>query len=154
MLQRTRMAALLAVLLGLTACSAQKEDGASSGLAALPGTDPGLAHVHAVGVDPGDGTLYAASHHGVFRIPASGDAVRIANRYQDTMGFTIIGRNHFLGSGHPDLRENLPSHLDSSKASTAARRGNRCRCLGRPTSTFSASSATESTAMTPPPASC
>lgn len=105
------MAALVAVLLGLAACSAQNEDGASSGLAALPGTDPGLAHVHAVGVDPEDGTLYAASHHGVFRIPASGDAVRIANRYQDTMGFTVIGRNHFLGSGHPDLRENLPSHL-------------------------------------------
>lgn len=112
MLQRTRTtAALVAVAVGLTACSAQEKDVVTSGLAALPGTDPGLAHVHGVGVDPGDGTLYAASHHGVFRIPVSGDAVRVANRYQDTMGFTVIGRNHFLGSGHPDLRENLPSHL-------------------------------------------
>lgn len=111
MLQRTRAAALVAVVMGLAACSAQEKNVVSSGLAALPGADPGLAHVHAVGVDPGDGTLYAASHLGVFRVPASGDAVRIANRYQDTMGFTVIGQSHFLGSGHPDLREDLPSHL-------------------------------------------
>lgn len=27
------------------------------------------------------------------------------------MGFTIAGPQHFLGSGHPDLREKLPSRL-------------------------------------------
>ncbi|MBA3741622.1 F510_1955 family glycosylhydrolase [Sporichthya sp.] len=71
----------------------------------------GLEHVHALGVDPADGVLYAASHFGIFRIPATGKATRVANRYQDTMGFTITGPNTFLGSGHPDLRENLPSRL-------------------------------------------
>jgi hypothetical protein len=111
-LKRTRTAALVvAAALGLTACSAQNKDVVRSGLAALPGTDPGLAHVHGLGVDPGDGMLFAASHLGVFRVPTSGNAVRIANRYQDTMGFTVIGPHHFLGSGHPDLREDLPSYL-------------------------------------------
>src|SRR5690606_6875474 len=36
---------------------------------------------------------------------------RIADRWQDTMAFTIIGPDHFLGSGHPDMREDLPPHL-------------------------------------------
>lgn len=30
--------------------------------------DPGVTHVHGLGIDPADGTLYAATHHGVFRI--------------------------------------------------------------------------------------
>lgn len=72
------------------------------------GTDPardsaveGVAHVHGLGVDPGDGTLYVATHHGVFRLPASGEAERVGP-VQDTMGFTVAGAGHFLGSGHPD----------------------------------------------------
>ncbi|WP_322767948.1 F510_1955 family glycosylhydrolase [Frankia sp. Cr1] len=72
------------------------------------GGDLGMAHVHGLGVDPADGTLYAATHYGVFRVPASGPATRIAGRYQDTMGFAVVGPHHFLGSGHPDIRENRP----------------------------------------------
>jgi len=83
----------------------------SEGLAALPGEDPGVAHVHGLGVDPADGTFYAATHHGLFRIPEKGTATRVANRYQDTMGFTVAGPRHFLGSGHPDQREDKPSKL-------------------------------------------
>jgi hypothetical protein len=67
--------------------------------------DPGVAHVHGLGVDPGDGTLYAATHTGIFTLPAKGKATRIADRYQDTMGFTVVGPRHFLGSGHPDQRD-------------------------------------------------
>ena len=73
--------------------------------------EPGVIHVHGLGVDPGDGTLYAATHSGLFRIPLQGEAERIANRYQDTMGFTVIGPRTLLGSGHPDLRENIPVRL-------------------------------------------
>jgi hypothetical protein len=29
----------------------------------------------------------------------------VANRLQDTMGFTVVGPDHFLGSGHPDVRD-------------------------------------------------
>lgn len=83
--------------------------------------EPGVIHVHGLGVDPGDGTLYAATHSGLFRIPTQGRAERIANRYQDTMGFTIIGPRTFLGSGHPDLRENIPVRLGLIESSDAAK---------------------------------
>lgn len=67
------------------------------------GTDIGLAHVHGLGVNPADGELYAASHHGVFRV-ADGRAERMGILIQDTMGFTVAGSDRFLGSGHPDIR--------------------------------------------------
>ena len=70
----------------------------------------GLGHVHGLGVDPGDKTLYAATHYGVFRV-AEGEAERVADRWQDTMGFAVVGPQHFLASGHPDLRDDLPPHL-------------------------------------------
>ncbi|MFC9549161.1 F510_1955 family glycosylhydrolase [Streptomyces sp. NPDC056956] len=62
--------------------------------------DPGTGHLHGLGVDPADGTVYAAGHHGVFRLQ-SGTATRVADRYQDTMGFTVTGPSTFLASGHP-----------------------------------------------------
>lgn len=61
---------------------------------------PGTGHLHGLGVDPADGTLYAAGHLGVFRLGPTG-AVRIADRYQDTMGFTVTDPRTFLASGHP-----------------------------------------------------
>lgn len=70
-----------------------------------------IGHVHGLGIDPADGTLYAAGHHGVFRIDEDGAPIRIADRWQDTMAFTVTGPHTFLGSGHPDLREDLPPHL-------------------------------------------
>lgn len=74
--------------------------------------EPGVVHVHGLGVDPADGVLYAATHSGLFRLPdGGGDASRVANRYQDTMGFTVVGPNAFLGSGHPDFREDNPPRL-------------------------------------------
>jgi hypothetical protein len=72
--------------------------------------DNAMSHVHGLGVDPADGTLYVAAHFGVFRI-AEGEPTRVADRYQDTMGFAVVGPQHFLASGHPDLREDLPSSL-------------------------------------------
>ncbi len=67
--------------------------------------DPGVVHVHGLGVNPGNGALYAATHTGLFRVDGGGSVARIADRYQDTMGFTVVGPDRFLASGHPDLRE-------------------------------------------------
>ncbi|PRX43464.1 hypothetical protein B0I33_11582 [Prauserella shujinwangii] len=33
-----------------------------------------LEHIHGLGVDPADGTLHVASHHGLFRV--SGEGIR------------------------------------------------------------------------------
>lgn len=101
----TLAAALVAlVLLG---CGDRAEESAAPRF-----DDPGPIHVHGLGVDPADGALFVATHTGLFRA-AEGQsrARRVAGRYQDTMGFTVVGPNRFLGSGHPDLREELPPFL-------------------------------------------
>jgi photosystem II stability/assembly factor-like uncharacterized protein len=60
-----------------------------------------FGHVHGVGVNPADGTVYAATHYGLFRLSAQRAPVRVADRIQDFMGFTVVGPDHFLASGHP-----------------------------------------------------
>lgn len=86
-------------VLAVGACATPTRESTS----APEGADPGIEHVHGLGVDPADGVLYAATHYGLFQLPEDGDAVRVADRYQDTMGFTVAGPNTFLGSGHPDF---------------------------------------------------
>jgi hypothetical protein len=106
-------AALLVVLLPLAAwlvAVATDDDGGDAAVV----VDPGVAHVHGLGVDPADGALYAATHSGLFLIPDEGSARRIGGSFQDTMGFTVVGPNRFLGSGHPDaagLRAGQPGLL-------------------------------------------
>ena len=83
--------------------------------------DVGMSHVHGLGVNPGDGATYLATHSGVFRIAEGESPVRVADRYQDTMGFTVVGSNRFLASGHPDLTdESLPTHLGLIESTDAA----------------------------------
>lgn len=71
-----------------------------------------LAHIHGLGINSADGQLYVASHNGVFRATGESPPEQIAGRSQDFMGFTIIGPDHFLGSGHPGPDDSdQPSHL-------------------------------------------
>lgn len=105
--------AALATLVLLVGCS---QNGANQSGGAEPDTghdetESGLAHIHGLGIDPADGVLSAASHHGVFRIPDGGVPERVSE-VQDTMGFTVVGPNHFLGSGHPAPDDtDRPPHL-------------------------------------------
>ncbi len=80
--------------------------------AQAPATDPGPVHVHGLGVNPADRTLFIATHTGLYR-SAEGESksVRVSDSRQDTMGFAIVDAGRFLGSGHPDLREDLPPNL-------------------------------------------
>jgi hypothetical protein len=78
--------------------------------------DPGLVHVHGLGTDPGDGTLYVATHTGLFRLAGGGSALeRVGDVRYDLMGFTVVGPGHLLASGHPDpqsmVERQLPPHL-------------------------------------------
>lgn len=73
--------------------------------------DQTVGHIHGLGIDPADDSLYVATHHGLFHIDGAGTPERVADRWQDTMAFTVVGPGHFLASGHPDLREELPPHL-------------------------------------------
>jgi hypothetical protein len=84
--------------------------------------DPGPIHVHGLGINPADGALFVATHTGLFRAgEGERKASRVADRYQDTMGFTVVGPNRFLGSGHPDGREKLPPFLGLIESRDAGR---------------------------------
>jgi hypothetical protein len=91
--------ALLAVLV-LAGCRSDQPASPSASVA----DDPGLIHVHGLGINPADGTLFAATHTGLFTV-RDGAGQRVADRLQDTMGFTVVGPDHFLGSGHPDFHD-------------------------------------------------
>lgn len=119
-LRRLPAVALAAGLgLALTGCAA------ANGPDALPvpdsagATTADFGHVHALDFDPVSGALYAATHTGVWLLPAAGlpegfptvtsggagapgTAVQIAGRSQDTMAFTVAEPGLLLGSGHPD----------------------------------------------------
>lgn len=83
--------------------SGGEDEGAFEG---VPVTDPGPVHVHGLGINPADGALFIATHTGLFRVgPNARKAVRVADRNQDTMGFSVVGPDRFIGSGHPDQRE-------------------------------------------------
>lgn len=103
-------ARLTAVLLALTtslavAGCAESDDQAGTGPAESP-----FGHVHGIGLNPGDERVYVASHHGVFRLD-DGSPTLVADRAQDTMGFTIAAPDQFLASGHPALASDDPNPL-------------------------------------------
>jgi hypothetical protein len=91
-------------------------DSGEATFSGIQAPDPGPVHVHGLGVNPADGALFIATHTGLYRVDeGERKAERVGDRYQDTMGFTIVGPHRFLGSGHPDINEardkNLPSLL-------------------------------------------
>jgi len=100
---------LVGVAIVLAAAGVWRLSGGDGG--ALVG-DSGPVHVHGLGVNPADGALFVATHTGLYRsAKGASKSMRVGDRRQDTMGFTIVGENRFLGSGHPDLREDLPPLL-------------------------------------------
>ncbi|WP_328527158.1 hypothetical protein OG984_15315 [Nocardioides sp. NBC_00368] len=112
-MNRTSLVALTIVVATALLSTACGEDPRSDRPAADGHTEDAtkVGHIHGLGVDPADDTLYVATHFGLFRVDDTGEAERVADRWQDTMGFTVVGPGHFLGSGHPDLTEDLPPHL-------------------------------------------
>jgi hypothetical protein len=86
------------------------------------GAPPAGGHIHGLGVNPRDGALFIATHEGLFRArPGSARATRVGTSRQDTMGFTVAGPDRFLGSGHPDLRADLPPYLGLIESRDAGR---------------------------------
>ena len=67
----TVLAATVILSLALAvACSGADSGGSSDGAQPrnLNAPDPGVVHVHGLGVNPKDGALFAATHTGLFRI--------------------------------------------------------------------------------------
>jgi hypothetical protein len=84
---------LLLVSVPLASCG----DSSSSAGPTVP-----IGHVHALGVDPADGTLMAAAHGGLFEV-VDGRFRRVGTSSRDLMGLVVIAPNDYLGSGHPDV---------------------------------------------------
>ena len=103
LLAGTGVAGLLAAGLLLWDSSSSESEETFTG---VPFIDPGPIHVHGLGINSADGSLFVATHTGLFRVGKdSTKAERVTDRYQDTMGFSIVGPDRFIGSGHPDARD-------------------------------------------------
>lgn len=116
----------------LASCGSGDDETESEAAGPAKRGDPGPIHVHGLGINPADGALFVATHTGLFRA-AEGErqANRVAGRFQDTMGFTVVGGDRFLGSGHPDLREELPSFLGLIESRDAGKTWRPVSLLGK-----------------------
>ena len=106
--------AALVVALALGACGSDDSTEEPAGEAApAPGdTRAELEHIHGLGVDPGSKALYVATHYGLFRAAEGQTKVeRVGTSRQDIMGFSVVGADRFIGSGHPDPSQQLPPNL-------------------------------------------
>ena len=96
---------LLGIALLIAACGG--EDSASSGDFAGE-----ASHVHGLGVNPADDSLFIATHGGLFRTASDSEAPsRVGKPGYDLMGFTVAGPDRFFASGHPPLDEADSPHL-------------------------------------------
>ena len=116
----------------LAGCGGDEDDASAPVPEGATVEDPGPVHVHGLGINPKDRALFVATHTGLFRA-AKGEQIakRIADRYQDTMGFTVVGPNHFLGSGHPDGREGLPPFLGLIRSTDAGKSWDEVSLMGK-----------------------
>lgn len=126
---RSLVIPLLAVaVLPLAACGsgATAEAGGAQGDSVQGGALPG-EHVHGVARDPGDGSVYLATHQGLYRY-SKGTSVRVGPNV-DWMGFSIAGPDHFYASGHPGDGVDLPApvglmeSIDAGKTWSVLSRG-------------------------------
>jgi len=133
--KRSLVVVPLALAAGLSACSGSASDTAAEGQSApsqapqpttqhQQGAEPGAvglpsSHVHGVGIDPGDGLLYLATHDGLFRYEPTGP--KRIGPVNDLMGFTIAGPAHYYASGHPGAGSNLPDPVGLIESRDAGR---------------------------------
>lgn len=109
--RRLTAAALTAVV--AAACSANPPD-------STPALVPGMTHIHGLGINPSNDSLYIATHYGLFRIDDEKSPQRVGTLTQDFMGFTVTGPDEFLASGHPDPADRRqPPHLGLIKSGDA-----------------------------------
>jgi hypothetical protein len=132
---RRRLLSLIALLAATSLLAACGDDDATpvvgdeDGAGAEQG--PALEHIHGLGVNPADGRLFIATHHGLF--VAARDQTRpeqIGDTEQDIMGFSIVGADRFIGSGHPGPDQDLPGNLGLIESRDAGKTWKNISLLG------------------------
>ncbi len=129
-----RLLAVAGAVLAFAGCAGDEEPaaGPAAGEEAAPPPGADFAHVHGLGVNPSDGALLIATHTGLFRAaPGSPSAQRVGDSQQDVMGFTVVGADRFLGSGHPDPRAGGPPNLGLIRSQDAGREWQQVSLLGK-----------------------
>lgn len=114
--------ALLATAIGaavvvLAACGASDDPSVSQGETAQQAApaqsaqEGGMEHIHGLGVR--GSTLYIATHGGLWAAPEGHTkARRVGQSQQDIMGFSVLSKDRFVGSGHPHpSQQDLPANL-------------------------------------------
>jgi hypothetical protein len=69
-----------------------------------------VAHIHGIGFDPTEpGSLFLATHHGLYRASPDGTAIALSDDRSDYMGFTPdpADAGRLLASGHPEGGGNM-----------------------------------------------
>lgn len=101
----TVMAAMLGLLLaGCTGQDAPQDDSATVSLQSQMG------HIHGIEMNPADERVYVATHHGLYVLDEEGANV-VGESRADIMGFTVVGPDVFLASGHPAPDDEGPANL-------------------------------------------
>lgn len=75
--------------------------------------------MHGLARDPGDGTLYVATHEGLFSY-ADGEP-ELVGPVMDLMGFAISGPGEFVASGHQGADSELPEPMGLIRSDDAGR---------------------------------
>ena len=120
--QRNLTASLLAATAVVLLAACGSGTAAGTGAAAMPSTQSGGLpgeHVHGVARDPGDGSVYLATHQGLFRYD-KGTSVRVGPNV-DFLGFSIAGPGRFYGSGHPGDGVDLPAPVGLMESTDAGK---------------------------------
>ena len=125
--------ALLAATSLLVACGDDDSTSASAGGEDAAAHEPGpaLEHIHGLGINPADGRLFIATHNGLFA--AARDQTRpeqVGETEQDIMGFSVVGADHFIGSGHPGPDQDLPGNLGLIESRDAGKTWKNVSLLG------------------------
>lgn len=81
-----------------------------------------VSHIHGVGANLADDSLFVATHTGLFRVvPNGGGFARVGGSARDTMGFAVLGPDEFLASGHPSPSEEGPALIGLIRSTDAGR---------------------------------
>jgi photosystem II stability/assembly factor-like uncharacterized protein len=114
-LRRLLLVALAALAgFGPAACGdsddPERSDGGPAPSESSASAAESMEHVHGLGVT--DGTLFIATHTGLWTArEGQTETRRFGQSRQDIMGFSVVGEDHFVGSGHPDPSQDQPPNL-------------------------------------------
>lgn len=122
---------LVALLAATTLLAACGDDDSTAGAGGNGAQAPALEHIHGLGVNPANGRLVIATHHGLFA--AARDQTRperVGETEQDIMGFSVVGADHFIASGHPGPGQDLPGNLGLIESRDAGKTWKNISLLG------------------------